>query len=125
MSAFLSFLSLIVVLFSGGPSIPYDEIEKAFNSQNEMVIMGHAKEKVLLSINGSEKICSKSQSEQILKKFFSDYPNGKFKFEFKGEKDNNGAVSIGKYSSSDSSFTVTIEFKKIGNSFLIARLSIE
>jgi hypothetical protein len=113
------------MLTTGALEVPYGSVESAFKSGNSKGLVSLGKEKVLMNIDGSEGVYSKSQATLVLKKFFTKYPAKSFKYIHKGKGSSEGSFAIGNYVSGSSEFRVTIHFKKIGSSFKIESLSIE
>jgi hypothetical protein len=117
-----SILSLIFTIATI-MSIPFDEIEKAFESGGADKIMSLGKSKVLISINGDEGVYSKSQGTQVLKDFFKKHPPKSFNFDFKGKESGATSFAVGKYFS-DKVFRVSIKMKKQKEEFAIESIAI-
>lgn len=106
-------------------TVPYDAIDKAFETNNAQEISTLGKDKILINILGKEGIYSQSQASLVLKDFFSKKPGNSFDFYFKGKESSEGTFGIGTYESKGEKFRVTIHFKKINNAFKIESLTIE
>lgn len=104
-------------------SIPFDEIERAFESSNADKIMSMGKSKVLISIDGKEGVYSKSQGTQVLKNFFKEHPPKSFEFDFKGKETGATSFAVGKYYA-DKIFRISIKMKKIKENFAIESIAI-
>mgnify|MGYP001978929304 CR=1 FL=1 len=117
-----SILSLIFTIASI-MSIPFDDIEKAFETSNAEKIMSLGKSKVLISIDGKEGVYSKSQGTQVLKNFFKKHPPKSFDFDFKGKESGATSFAVGKYYS-DKVFRVSIKMKKQREEFAIESIAI-
>ena len=106
-------------------AIPYDSIDKAFDSGNAEKIVALGKDKILINIQGKEAAYGHSQAIMVLKSFFKSNPPNGFSFSFKGKESGEGSFAIGTYKSGSSSYRVTIHFKKNGNELSIESLSRE
>lgn len=106
-------------------SVPHAELEKAFNANDATTIVKMTKEKVLLTVVGSDGAFSQAQAKLILRNFFAKHPKGKFNYIFKGKESNGGSFSIGNYIVKEETFRVTFHFKKVGSVFKIETLIIE
>ncbi len=118
-------LTSVVLSFAGASTVPHAELEKAFNDNDAKTIVSLTKEKVLLTVVGSDGAFSQPQTKLILRGFFSKYPNGKFEFIFKGKESDGGSFSIGNYIVKDETFRVTFHFKKVEGDYKIETLIIE
>ena len=118
---------VISVFFSLGinQNIPFDEISKAFSSQDAGKVMSYAKEKVLINILGDEGVYGGSQGSQVLKNFFNSNPCESFNFNFKGKETSSHSYAIGKYQSKNKSFKISIKLKKEQSSFKIESIQID
>ena len=123
----MQFLHVIFTAFllSIGASVPYAEVEKAFEDNSSSELVRLSKDKVLINILGKEAAYSKSQSGLVLKDFFTKNPGDQFNFFFKGKESSEGTFAIGKYISRTGEFRVTIHFKNISGRFRIESLTIE
>ena len=117
-----SILSLFIAIASI-MSIPFDDIEKAFESGDADKIMNLGKSKVLISIEGNEGVYSKSQGALVLKNFFKKHAPKSFDFDFKGKESGATSFAVGKYYS-DKVFRVSIKMKKQNEEFAIESIAI-
>lgn len=88
------------------------ELAKYFNDHIELIILKE------------EDVYSKSQAEQIMKKFFAEHKAVGFKIIFEGGK-SNSRYAIGNLTTQKGSFRVYFLFKGSGNDALIHQLRIE
>lgn len=125
----MSFLHSIIasIFFTVGVSglIPYQEIEKAFDTNNEKLLVQYCGEKVMLNVLEKDGVYSRSQAQLVLKNFFSKAPNGDFSYFFKGKESTNDSFCIGEYKARSEDYRISINFKKINNSFIINSLNID
>lgn len=119
LTSLLGFIFMITSILS----IPFDDIEKAFESSDAAKIMSMGKSKVLISIDGKEGVYSKSQGTQVLKNFFKEHPPKSFSFDFKGKESGATSFAVGKYFS-DKIFRISIKLKKIKEDFAIESIAI-
>ena len=125
MTILYSILTSVILAIGVSASIPYESIEKAFESNNEEALATYCGEKVLMSVLGEEGVYSRSQAQLVLKNYFSKWPSGTFKFYFKGKESSEGSFCIGKYSVGSNDFRVTINFKNTNQTYLIESLNID
>lgn len=125
MSYIYIFLMSLVGSWFSTAEIPHSELEKAFSANDSAKIIEYTKEKVLITIDGTEGAYNQAQAKLILKDFFTKYPNGSFSFIFKGKPSASGTFSIGTYETKAKSFRITLHFKKSGNDFLAESINIE
>jgi hypothetical protein len=125
MSQLFLFLSTMLVLLFGGNTVPNEAIKSAFNKNDAKALIEMADDKVLMNILGSEAAYSKSQGEQVLKKYFSENAGGQFDYLFKGKENDAGAFSIGEYKTRARVHRVIIQFKIVKNQHRIGNISIE
>ncbi|MFT6984067.1 MAG: hypothetical protein ACJAUD_002847 [Crocinitomicaceae bacterium] len=118
-------LVTFVMLSSGAMDVPFGSVESAFNSENAEGLVSMGKEKILINVDGTEGVYSKSQATLVLKKFFTKYPAKSFSYIHKGGGSSEGSFAIGTYTSGSSEFRVTVHFKKIKGNFKIESLAIE
>ncbi|MDX2359885.1 MAG: DUF4783 domain-containing protein [Crocinitomicaceae bacterium] len=114
-----------IILSLGVGSVPYAEIESAFETNDSDKIVALGKTKVLINILGKEGVYSRPQASLVLKDFFTRKPGNSFNFFFKGKESADGTFAIGSYVSRGESFRVTIHFKKLDGHFKIESLTIE
>ena len=104
-------------------SIPYKEVETAFSQGNASKIMNLGTTKVLISIEGSEGIYSKSQGTQVLSNFFKQNPPKSFSFGFKGKETGASTFAVGNYQSKKR-YRVSFKFKKVNTQHQIESITI-
>ena len=80
-------------------------VSTAMKAGNAQELSKHLNNSVELIVLGNESVCSKTQSEQILKDFFTKYPPKGFSVLFEGGKDNS-QYAIGKLTTASGSFRV-------------------
>lgn len=114
-----------IILSLGLSSVPYADIEKAFETNNSNEIVKLGKSKILINVLGKEGVYSQSQAGLVLKDFFTRKPGSKFDFYFKGKESSEGTFAIGNYISRGEEFRVTIHFKQLSGEFKIESLTIE
>lgn len=117
-----SILSLFFALTSV-LTIPFQEVETAFSQGNAGKVMNLGTTKMLISIEGSEGIYSKSQGTQVLSNFFKNNPPKSFSFGFKGKDKGASTFAMGEYHS-NSIFRVSIKFKKVNAAHQIESITI-
>ena len=118
-------LVTFVMFSSGTMDVPFKSVESAFKSGNAKDLVSIGKEKILINVDGTEGVYSKSQATLVLKKFFTKYPVKSFSYIHKGKGSSEGSFAIGTYTSGSSEFRVTVHFKKIKGNFKIESLAIE
>ena len=118
-------LVTFVMFSSGTMDVPFKSVESAFKSGNAKDLVSIGKEKILINVDGTEGVYSKSQATLVLKKFFTKYPVKSFSYIHKGGGSSEGSFAIGTYTSGSSEFRVTVHFKKIKGNFKIESLAIE
>jgi hypothetical protein len=121
--AYLFSYTLSILL--GISTIPYLEIENAFKENNATKLIAFSDQKIILNILDEEGVYSKSQSELIIKDFFTKKPGNQFQFIFKGRETSEGTFSIGTYKSNSETFRITIQFKTVAQNYKIESLTIE
>ena len=125
MTLLYSMLTSVALIIGVSGSIPYESIEKAFESNNEAALATYCGEKVLMSVLGEEGVYSRSQAQLVLKNYFSKWPSGTFKFYFKGKESSEGSFCIGKYICGFNEFRVTINFKNVNQKYVIESLDVD
>ena len=118
-------LVTFVMFSSGTMDVRFGSVESAFKSGNAKDLVSIGKEKILINVDGTEGVYSKSQATLVLKKFFTKYPAKSFSYIHKGKGSSEGSFAIGTYTSGSSEFRVTVHFKKIKGNFKIESLAIE
>lgn len=104
----------------------FREIENAIALGNSRLLSGFMSSSVELDIPGSEGVYSKSQSEQILNKFFNKYPPSSFILSHKGNSAAGSKFAVGDYvTGKEQTFRVTIFLKKTGEHYLIHEIEFQ
>lgn len=106
-------------------AIPFDQLEKAFQTGNATTIINQSSEKVLINILDKEGVYSAPQARQVLKDFFSTYPPKTFSFSFKDKEEGTTSFALGSYTSKTSSFRVSIKFTLEKDIYKIESIIIE
>ena len=117
--------SILSLFFALGSilTIPYQEVESAFSQGNAAKIMNLGTTKMLISIEGSEGVYSKSQGTQVLNNFFRNNSPKSFSFSFKGEESGASTFAMGEYRSAKV-YRVSIKFKNVNASHQIESIII-
>jgi len=101
-------------------------IAEAIKSGSASKLALHFNESVDLTLPGREGAVSKKQAEQILKKFFEDYPVKGFVSDHTGNSDKGSCYLIGTYTStSNEKFRVYLLIKNTNNTSLIQQIQFE
>lgn len=106
------FLSVSAVL------VPFTEVKKGFETNNAGDVVALCTEKIFINVNGEQNVYSQSQAQLVLKKLFTKNPCKNFSYIFKGE-DADAPTAIAKIIGQNESYTLNLQFKKIGNKFYI------
>ncbi len=101
-----------------------DGIVLSFKAGNAEELAKHFHNNVELIILEKEDVYSKTQAEQIIRKFFSDHNPEAFKIIFEGGKENS-QYAIGSLTAADTIYRVYILIKKQDGKPLIHQLRIE
>lgn len=102
-----------------------DSIVNALKSGNAKELAKSFNASIDLNIPNNEGVYSKSQAELILKTFFSKNQPKSFEVIHTGDSKNETHYSIGKLSTSSSTFRTYILYKKKGDTISILELRIE
>ncbi len=121
----LSWIILMVPVWSYAQTdkLPAD-IVLSLEAGNAEALSKHFHTNVELIILDEEDVYSRSQAEQIIRKFFSQHKPSAFKVIFEGGKENS-RYAIGSLKTSTASYRVYILMKKQDNTPLIHQLRIE
>ena len=92
--------------------LPYEQLEKSFESNNSEYIISNCENTVLLVVDGDEGIYNHSQAQMVLSDFFRHYPNGEFEYRFQGKESDEEIFSVGSYIVDSYKFTVLLSFSK-------------
>jgi hypothetical protein len=120
----ISWIIFIIPVLSSAQTdkLPAD-IVLSFEAGNAAALAKHFHTNVELIILEEEDVYSRSQAEQIIRKFFSQHKPSAFKVIFEGGK--NSRYAIGSLDTSTASYRVYILIKKQDNTPLIHQLRIE
>lgn len=124
MSYIITYILSLALAISSFLSVPFNDLQSAFEKGDADKVMSYGKEKVLISIDTKEGVYSKSQGTQVLKSFFKDYPPIAFTFDFKGKESGSNSYAVGKYVSSKDHFRVSVKFQKDEDDYLVESISI-
>ena len=130
MKKFLSIASLVLILLIPSYALEAQEskvpegIVLSFKAGNAEELSKHFHTNIELIILEKEDVYSRSQAEQILRKFFVDHKPESFKIIFDGGKENS-RYAIGNLGCSDETYRVYILMKKQDGSPMIHQLRIE
>lgn len=80
---------------------------------------------VELEIGESVGIFSKTQSIQIIRKFFDEHQGAEFKVNHKGSSSGGARYVVGKYKLDKEELRVNVYVKKVGATYLIQEITIE
>lgn len=125
MNFFFSVLLACLSVWNYSPEIPHNEVERAFNNNDDQALVQIMKDKAFLKVLDKEGAFSKGQAKIILHDFFQKNPNGKFTYTLKGKSVEAGSFSMGQYSCKSQTYKVTLHFKKCEGSFLAETVKIE
>ena len=124
MNYFITSILTVYFLLTSIFNVPFQEIEDAFSKGDAVSLVALGAPKILISIEGTEGVHSKSQGTQILSNFFKTYPPKSFKFTFKGKNEGATSFAVGTYTSTNGKFRVSIKFKKFGESHKIESITV-
>ncbi|MCK9612796.1 MAG: DUF4783 domain-containing protein [Bacteroidales bacterium] len=102
-----------------------DNIAAAINSGDAKKLASYFNASIDLTVPGSEGTFSKSQSEMIVKNFFSHYPPLSFVVNQKGSSTEGSLFAIGKLTTKSTTFRTYFLVKKTNNILLIHQLQFE
>lgn len=123
MNYLISVLLSALFSLSAFLSIPFSDLEKAFQEGDATSIISQSGEKILLNVSQKEGVYSSSQATQILKTFFEKNPANSFEFTFKGKEDGTNSFAVGTYVAKKS-YRVSIKFKLKKEKYEIEAISI-
>lgn len=124
MSYLITYILSLAFALSSILSIPFKELESAFEKGDAEKVMSFGKTKTLISIDSKEGVYSKSQGTQVLKGFFKDNPPKSFSFDFKGKESGSSSFAVGLYKTEKTDFRVSFKFQKEGKDYLIESITI-
>ena len=104
----------------------FDVIAKALSAGDATTLAEYFDENVELIVLDEEGIYSKTQAEQVVKKFFVDYPPKSFKLVHKGTNNDKLYYCIGNMKIGDTMYRVSFYMKQTDDkNLLIQELGIE
>ncbi len=112
MTSALIYFQLFVLGLLFPNDLPYEQLEKSFESNNSEYIISNCENTVLLVVDGDEGIYNHSQAQMVLSDFFRHYPNGEFEYRFQGKESDEEIFSVGSYIVDSYKFTVLLSFSK-------------
>lgn len=118
-------LTSLILTFGLNGNVPFSTLEKAIESNNSKQIVNMSKPKVMIKVLGTEGVYGHSQAELVLKDFFKKHPGDSFTYTYKGKPTSQGAFAIGNYKSGSDQYRITVQFKKIGENYMVESFSIE
>lgn len=121
---FFWMIMMLPVLSSAQTDKLPEDIVLSFEAGNAAELAKHFHTNVELIILDEEDVYSRSQAEQIIRKFFSEHKPSAFKVIFEGGKENS-RYAIGSLDTSRATYRVYIYVKKQDNTLLIHQLRIE
>lgn len=106
------------------PNATFSSLEKAFVDGDAKKITVHIENKVLLEINKSESVYSKSQAELILKDFFEKNKPKTFTIKSKSNSKGNYALLGTLVTTHNKEFRISIKLRDHSNQFSLEQISI-
>jgi len=103
----------------------FSAITKALNVGDATILAEHFDENVELIVLDEEGIYSKTQAEQVVKKFFGEYPPKSFKLIHKGTNNDKLHYCIGDMQIDKETYRVSFYLKQTKDGLLIQELGIE
>lgn len=128
MSKILLIVSVLFFALPCGAANQDDTVEaitKSIEAANTREISKYLNSTVILSILNDENVYSKTQSEMILKNFFSKYPPIQVKLKHTGSSPEGMQYAICSYKTSSSTYRLFFYMKQNGGSTLINELRVE
>lgn len=125
MKIFTIIFALVASLFLQTGSLPNKDLSVAFEKNNAAAVVALSEQKLLLGIEGDETVYSKSQAQLVIQRFFDKNQKGKFTYSFEGDSSKETTFTVGEYVVDSRKFRVTMQYRKIGNTYKIESLSIE
>jgi len=117
-----SFLFSLMVLASS----VYDEVNAAFSAGSTEKLSALLSSNVDLTLLTAEGAYSKVQTQQILKKFFTQHPPGSFKMQHQGSSKEGSMYGIGLYKDTNGdTFRISFFLKQVNGQNLIRELRFE
>jgi hypothetical protein len=103
----------------------FKEISDAIRAGNAREVSKHFGNRVELTVQTSESICSKTQAEVILKDFFDNHTPTNFRIIHQGSSTKGSKYAIGNLTTNNGSFRTYLFIKQVGNVYKIQELRIE
>jgi len=103
----------------------FAEIAKALSAGDATTLAKHFDENVELIVLDEEGIYSQAQAEQVVKKFFAEYPPKSFKLIHKGTNNKELHYCIGDMKIGGEMYRVSFYLKQTDKGLLIQELGIE
>ena len=125
MSQIITFLSAIIIGLSVMISIPFDDLQIAFQRGDATTIVQNSGDKIFIQIGKKEGVYSHSQAEQVLKRFFDNHPANTFDFVYKGKSEGKNTFAKGDYITTKKTYKVSLKFKIVQENYLIESIMIE
>lgn len=125
---FFVLLSGLAFAFMNTPQndAPVQQIETAIKGGNASALATHFNSTIDLIVPNNEGTFSKTQAEQIIKKFFTDNPVADFEHKQQGSSQGGAVFVIGKLNTKNNkSFRVYFLMKKSPQVFKLQQLQIE
>ncbi|MDX9883141.1 MAG: DUF4783 domain-containing protein [Prolixibacteraceae bacterium] len=121
----LIFTATFLLTSSISAQIP-DDLISSFKSGNDKVLAEYFNQNIELVVPGHDDVFSKSQAQQLIAKFFREYPPEDFSLIHQRESGNEGAgYAIGSLETSKGNFRVVFLLKTTGGKAMIHQLRIE
>jgi hypothetical protein len=125
MSQIITFLSALVISLTVMLSIPFDAIQVAFEKGDSSTIVKNCGDKVFIQLGDKEGVYSRSQAEQVLKRFFESHPATSFQFNYKGKSEGKNTFATGDFITKEKTYKVSLKFKIVKEDYLIESITIE
>ena len=121
----LSLVTAFLLTSSAFAQTP-DDLAASLRSGNDKVLADYFNENIELVLPGHDDVFSKSQAQQLIAKFFREYPPENFSLIHQRDSGNEGAgYAIGTLGTSRGNFRVVFLMKTSGGKAMIHQLRIE
>lgn len=111
-------------VINSNPNTTFTALERAFAEGDAKKICAYVDNKILLEINKSESVYSKSQAEIILKDFFDKNKPKSYKVNSKSTTKGNYAMIGTMSTEADKNYRISIKLREDGNVFVLDKISI-
>lgn len=111
-------------VINSNPNTTFTALERAFAEGDSKKICAYVDNKILLEINKSESVYSKSQAEIILKDFFDKNKPKSYKVNSKSTTKGNYAMIGTMNTEADKNYRISIKLREDGNVFVLDKISI-